>query len=183
MGRWEGEGGREAGAESRVRSCSVSRKPGSQGRGLKGGWGRGFPGPLPPPPPRIVQLAGPRAGEPWTGVLPGMVSKALLRLVSAVNRRRMKLLLGIALLAYLACECAPGCQRGSLIHYPAPRRRGRGAAGSLRPRGALQPGLPPRLDGTCAFFSHHFPGASDPSHHFHFCGKAPGQLGRRPSTA
>ncbi|XP_032207563.1 UDP-glucuronic acid decarboxylase 1 isoform X4 [Mustela erminea] len=31
-----------------------------------------------------------------------MVSKALLRLVSAVNRRRMKLLLGIALLAYVA---------------------------------------------------------------------------------
>uniref|UniRef100_A0A8C9AJT0 UDP-glucuronic acid decarboxylase 1 n=1 Tax=Prolemur simus TaxID=1328070 RepID=A0A8C9AJT0_PROSS len=33
-----------------------------------------------------------------------MVSKALLRLVSAVNRRRMKLLLGIALLAYVACD-------------------------------------------------------------------------------
>lgn len=47
-----------------------------------------------------------------------MVNKALLRLVSAVNRRRMKLLLGIALLAYLACECAAGCQRGSLIHLP-----------------------------------------------------------------
>ncbi|XP_057352861.1 UDP-glucuronic acid decarboxylase 1 isoform X5 [Manis pentadactyla] len=31
-----------------------------------------------------------------------MVSKALLRLVSAVNRRRMKLLLGLALLAYVA---------------------------------------------------------------------------------
>ncbi|OBS70230.1 hypothetical protein A6R68_01228 [Neotoma lepida] len=31
-----------------------------------------------------------------------MVSKGLLRLISSVNRRRMKLLLGIALLAYAA---------------------------------------------------------------------------------
>lgn len=37
-----------------------------------------------------------------------MLSQALLRLASAVSRRRMKLLLGIALLAYVACECA-GC--------------------------------------------------------------------------
>lgn len=47
---------------------------------------------------------GPRASGPGTDGLLGMVSKALLRLVSAVNRRRMKLLLGIALLAYVACE-------------------------------------------------------------------------------
>ncbi|MCV4655839.1 hypothetical protein OFM13_31365, partial [Escherichia coli] len=32
----------------------------------------------------------------------GMVSKGLLRLVSSVNRRKMKLLLGIALFAYAA---------------------------------------------------------------------------------
>lgn len=37
-----------------------------------------------------------------------MVSKGLLRLVSSVNRRRMKLLLAIALLAYAACECMRG---------------------------------------------------------------------------
>uniref|UniRef100_D6RIQ1 UDP-glucuronate decarboxylase 1 n=1 Tax=Mus musculus TaxID=10090 RepID=D6RIQ1_MOUSE len=33
-----------------------------------------------------------------------MVSKGLLRLVSSVNRRRMKLLLGIALFAYAASD-------------------------------------------------------------------------------
>lgn len=35
----------------------------------------------------------------------GMVSKGpLLRLLTAINRRRMKLLMGLAFLAYVACE-------------------------------------------------------------------------------
>lgn len=46
-------------------------------------------------------------GRARTGAPPGMLSKALQRLGSAVHRRRMKLLLGIALVAYVACECAP----------------------------------------------------------------------------
>lgn len=44
----------------------------------------------------------PQAAEAGQGpgrALLGMVSKALLRLASAINRGRMKLLLGIALLA------------------------------------------------------------------------------------
>lgn len=49
---------------------------------------------------RLAGAAGPRPVR-----FLGMVSKGLLRLVSSVNRRRMKLLLGIALLAYAACEC------------------------------------------------------------------------------
>jgi len=35
----------------------------------------------------------------------GMVSKGpLLRLLTAINRRRMKLLVGLACIAYVACE-------------------------------------------------------------------------------
>lgn len=49
-----------------------------------------------------------RRGRPGPVRFPGMVSKGLLRLVSSVNRRRMKLLLAIALLAYAACECTRG---------------------------------------------------------------------------
>lgn len=38
-------------------------------------------------------------------VPPGMVSKGpLLRLLTAINRRRMKLLTGLAFVAYVACE-------------------------------------------------------------------------------
>ncbi|XP_019483959.1 PREDICTED: UDP-glucuronic acid decarboxylase 1 [Hipposideros armiger] len=79
-----------------------------------------------------------------------MVSKALLRLVSAVNRRRMKLLLGIALFAYVACECAPVAGGGASF---IPRRPSAETAGPgvgrralCGPGAALQPGLPPRRD-------------------------------------
>lgn len=142
-----------------MRSGSVSRKPGARGRGLEGDWGRGSPGPpllplpplpLPPPPlpPRIVQQAGPGAAGPWTAALPGMVSKALLRLVSAVNRKRMKLLLGIALLAYVACECAPLAGGGASFIPGRGDGKARGAAGSARPRGGPAAGSPspPRQD-------------------------------------
>lgn len=60
---------------------------------------------------------------------PGMVSKGLLRLVSSVNRRRMKLLLGIALFAYAACECVHGGREP--IHSRA------AGSGPLRPSGKL----------------------------------------------
>lgn len=86
------------------------------------GRGRVFPG---RPPPRIVKQAGPARQGTGPARLPGMVSKALLRLVSAVNRRRMKLLLGLALLAYVACECAPA-PAGEPHSFPGPRRRGWG---------------------------------------------------------
>ncbi|KAK2092978.1 hypothetical protein P7K49_029507 [Saguinus oedipus] len=84
-----------------------------------------------------------------------MVSKALLRLVSAVNRRRMKLLLGIALLAYVACAWV-------------------GRVAAVRgPGAALQPALLPALVG---------PAFSAPTP-FHSCSKSVGQLGRTPPTA
>lgn len=41
----------------------------------------------------------------WRCVPLGMVSKGpLLRLLTAINRRRMKLLMGLAFVAYVACE-------------------------------------------------------------------------------
>lgn len=44
----------------------------------------------------------------------GMVSKGpLLRLLTAINRRRMKLLMGLAFVAYVACEWAGGGGGGS----------------------------------------------------------------------
>uniref|UniRef100_A0A8D0REI6 UDP-glucuronate decarboxylase 1 n=1 Tax=Sus scrofa TaxID=9823 RepID=A0A8D0REI6_PIG len=60
--------------------------------GRKRAWG-GASGPPPPPP---------RTEPSGRSARPGMLSQALLRLASAVSRRRMKLLLGIALLAYVA---------------------------------------------------------------------------------
>lgn len=91
--------GLEAGTEPRERSGSAGRKRSARGRGGRTGAGLG--------PPRIVpRLAG--AAGPGPVRFPGMVSKGLLRLVSSVNRRRMKLLLAIALLAYAACECTRG---------------------------------------------------------------------------
>lgn len=83
-----------------MRSGSSRRKPGARRRGLAGGRG----GALWAAVAAAHCAAGAPAAGPWTGGFPGMVSKTLLRLVSAVNRRRMKLLLGIALLAYVACE-------------------------------------------------------------------------------
>ncbi|XP_039696015.1 UDP-glucuronic acid decarboxylase 1 [Pteropus medius] len=44
-----------------------------------------------------------------------MVNKALQRLVSAVNRRRMKLLLGIALIAYVACDWGTFLKKGPAL--------------------------------------------------------------------
>lgn len=87
--------GSEARTEPRKRSGPAGRKPGERGRGsgcwaLCSGW-----------PVRPVWFL-------------GMVSKGLLRLFSSVNRRKMKLLLGIALLAYAACECE--CRGREPIH-------------------------------------------------------------------
>lgn len=111
----------EAGKEPRERSGSAGRKRSARGRGGRAGAGLG--------PPRIVQrLAG--AAGPGPVWFPGMVSKGLLRLISSVNRRRMKLLLGIALLAYAACECARGGREP--IHS---RAAGSGRCG--RPSGGL----------------------------------------------
>lgn len=83
-----------------MRSGSSRRKPNARRRGLAGGRGRGSLGRCC----RRAVCSGRPAAGPCTGGFPGMVSKTLVRLASAVNRRRMKLLLGIALLAYVACE-------------------------------------------------------------------------------
>ncbi|KAJ8787848.1 hypothetical protein J1605_005652 [Eschrichtius robustus] len=73
-----------------------------------------------------------------------MLSQALLRLASAVSRRRMKLLLGIALLAYVACECAGYSFPPAAYSLPpsvSPSRSARAAA--VRTGGAdPRPGCP-----------------------------------------
>lgn len=174
---------RGGGGAGRGRACAVILPAGNpaHGAGLASG-GRGSPGPQLLPPPRIVQQAGPRAAGPWTGAPLGMVSKALQRLVSAVNRRRMKLLLGIALIAYVACECAqaacgePHSFLGTAVAGPG---AGELCAAPGRPRSPVS--LPPS-GGTCASCSHPFARAPEPFHPFHFCGKTAGQLGRRPLT-
>lgn len=91
----------QAGAELRVRKDPADRKPGVRGRGRAGGGGGAFPGRCRR---ALCRRRAPARQRPGRARLLGMVSKALLRLVSAVNRKTMKLLLGIALLAYVACE-------------------------------------------------------------------------------
>lgn len=96
----EGKGG---GGVGRSRACAVVLPVGNPARG--GGASRAAGGgALWAAVAAAHCAAGAPTAGPWTGGFPGMVSKTLLRLVSAVNRRRMKLLLGIALLAYVACE-------------------------------------------------------------------------------
>lgn len=90
----------------------------------------------PPPPPRSE--SGGRSARP------GMLSQPLLRLASAVSRRRMKLLLGIALLAYVACECfghsfPPAACSLPLRVRPAAEQR------TLGPRPRRTSGCGPRL--------------------------------------
>lgn len=137
-GEKEDEGGArlwaepEAGTQPRERSGLAGRKPGARGWGWCTGAGLG--------PPRIVlRLAG--AAGPGPERFPGMVSKGLLRLVSSVNRRRMKLLLGIALFAYAACECVRGGREPIHSRAAGSGRCGRAAGcsgpgtGSQLPRG------------------------------------------------
>lgn len=114
------------GTEPRERSGAAGRKPGARGRGWRVGAGLR--------PPRIVQRL-PGAAGPCPVRFPGMVSKGLLRLVSSVNRRRMKLLLAIALLAYAACECAHGGRES--IHS---RAAGSGRCGRAQSVQGREPG-------------------------------------------
>lgn len=54
--------------------------------------------------PGVTRWREPRVACPALRAL-GMVSKGpLLRLLTAINRRRMKLLVGLACIAYVACE-------------------------------------------------------------------------------
>lgn len=90
----------------------------------------------PPPPPRSE--SGGRSARP------GMLSQPLLRLVSAVSRRRMKLLLGIALLAYVACECFGHSFPPAAFSLPL-RARPPAEQRTLGPRPRRTPGCGPRL--------------------------------------
>lgn len=134
-GAGRGEAREEAG-QRRGRACAVVRPAGNRRRGRGGACGGG--GALRGRRRRrrcaLCSRRAPARQGPGPARPPGMVSKALLRLVSAVSRRRMKLLLSVALLAYVACECAPR-PVGEPHSFRAPR--GPGAAGGVRP------GLPP----------------------------------------
>ncbi|KAK2092981.1 hypothetical protein P7K49_029510 [Saguinus oedipus] len=136
--------------EVRLRGDPAGRKPGARRRGRAAAGGGDIQAAV------AAAVARPRRG-PGPARLTGMVSKALLRLVSAVNRRRMKLLLGIDLLAYP--HSFPGASVGRVAAV-----RGPGAA--------LQPALLPAPVG---------PALSAPTP-FHSCSKSVGQLGRTPRS-